>query len=194
MIESVLIVAQSDNAVEFLKEILQAASIRNITAKHNCADARQALIDRDFDLVIINAPLTDETGERLAKQIAARGASQVILVVKLEHFDAVAAASENDGVLCVPKPINRTNFWAVLSLAKSSHSRLLQMENENAKLKRKIEDIRIIDRAKCAMIEHKGITEQEAHRYIEKQSMDKRISKRDVAIEVLEELGLDANA
>ena len=186
MIESVLIVSHSDTAAAFFDATLAASLIRNITVKKTCVEARLALIDRDFDLVIINSPLNDETGEQLAKQIATRGVSQVILVVKLEQFEAIAFACENDGVLCVSKPINRQNFWAVLSLAKSAFRRIAKAENENLKLKRSLEDIKIIDRAKCALIEHSHFTEEQAHRYIQKEAMEQKQSKRDIAVAILE--------
>ena len=59
------------------------------------------------------------------------------------------------------------------------------MRAENSKLKQKIEDIRIIDRAKCILISYLGMSEQEAHRYIEKKAMDMRITKRAVAEGIL---------
>ena len=193
LIESVLIVSHSDNAINFFNVTLAASLIRNITVKQTCAEARLALIDRDFDLVIINSPLKDETGEQLAKQIAVRGISQVILVVNLEQFEAIAFACENDGVLCVPKPINRQNFWAVLSLAKSAFSRFAQAHTENQKLKRSLEDIKIIDRAKCALIEHKGYTENRAHKFIAQEAMAKRVGKREIADQILHQLRIDTD-
>jgi response regulator NasT len=56
---------------------------------------------------------------------------------------------------------------------------------ENAQLKQKIEDIRVIDRAKCILISSMKMSEQESHRYIEKQAMDMRSSRRIVAEGIL---------
>ena len=52
-------------------------------------------------------------------------------------------------------------------------------------LEQKIEDIRIIDRAKCILISHLSMSEPEAHRYIEKQAMDMRLTRRKVAEQIL---------
>ena len=57
--------------------------------------------------------------------------------------------------------------------------------DENSKLTQKIEDVRIIDRAKCLLISYLKVNEQEAHRYIEKQAMDMRITRREVAEGIL---------
>lgn len=179
--ESALIISSTDTSVAFFTQLLNAASVKQITAFQSCAEARRILLECDFDLVIINAPLRDETGETFARNIASRGLSQVILVVKNEHFDAVSAICENDGVLVVAKPINKSIFWSVLTLAKSAQTRLKRMQAENENLKQKIEDIRIVDKAKWILISHMNMNEQEAHRYLEKQAMDTRVTKRIVA-------------
>jgi response regulator NasT len=108
-----------------------------------------------------------------------------MLIVKNEHFDAVSAACENDGVLTIAKPINRAVFWSALKLAGSAQSRIKRIQDENSRLKQQIDDIRIIDRAKCLLISHMNMNEQEAHRYIEKQAMDMRSRKRTVAEKIL---------
>lgn len=59
------------------------------------------------------------------------------------------------------------------------------MRRENSQLKQKIEDIRIVDRAKCILISYLNMSEQEAHRYIEKQAMDLRTTRRAVAESLL---------
>ena len=183
--ESALIVSNSEKGTEFFSELLSAASFYQIVSLKSCGEARRILWERAFDLVLINAPLKDETGESLSRQIAAKGVSQVILVVRTEHFDAVSAICEDDGVLTIAKPVNKAVFWSVLKLARSAQNRLVRIQAENAQLKQKIEDIRIVDRAKCILISYMNMNEKEAHRYIEKQAMDMRSTKRAVAEGIL---------
>ena len=183
--ESALIVTSSEKGVAYFTELLHAASISQIVARPSCGEARRLLLERDFDLVITNAPLRDESGESLSRTIASRGISQVILVVASEYFDAVSAICEDDGVLTISKPINRAVFWSALRLARAAQNRLSRVQSENSKLKQKIEDIRIVDRAKCILISYLNMSEQEAHRYIEKQAMDMRMPKRVIAEGIL---------
>jgi response regulator NasT len=183
--DSALVVSSSDKSIAFFTEMLNSASIDQIVTLRSCGEARRLLLERDFDLVVINAPLPDESGESLSCHIASKGISQVVLVVKSEHFEEVSAHTEEYGVLTVSKPVNRALFWSALKLAKSACSRLKRMQSENSRLKQKIEDIRIIDRAKCLLISYLSMSEQEAHRYIEKQSMDMRLTKRLVAEGIL---------
>ena len=181
-----MIVSYADKGTAFFKDLLKQASIDQIAAARSCGDARRFLLESDFDLVIINAPLHDESGEDLARYIASKGISQVMLVVKSEYFEEVSAVCENDGVLMISKPINKAYFWAALMLAKSMDNRIKHIQAEKTSLLQKIEDIRIVDRAKCLLISHMNMSEQEAHRYIEKQAMNMRATKRAVAERILE--------
>jgi len=180
-----LIVSTSEKSVAFFTGMLNAAGCGAITVSKTGAEARRLFHDRDFDIAVIYVPLPDETGESLSRFIVSKESAQAILVVKSEHFDEMSAATENEGVLVVARPVDRTVFWSALKLAKSAQNRLKKANAENSKLKRKIEDIRIVDRAKCLLISYLNMNEQEAHRFIEKQAMDMRSSKRAVAEGIL---------
>jgi len=183
--EAVLVVSCTEKSAALFSDALAAASIKYITVIASAGEARRVLLDKDFDIVIIDAPLPDESGETLARHIAAKGLSQVIFAVSSEHFNAMCSVCQGDGVLTIPKPFDKNFFWSVLSLARSVSIKLKRMHDENAKLKQRIEDIRIIDRAKCVLISNLSLTEQEAHRFIEKQAMDLRSTKRAIAEEIL---------
>lgn len=183
--ESALIISGTEESVDFFGEMLQEVSCPQIVTSTTGREARRQILEQDFDLVIIYAPLPDETGESLSRQIAAGGMSQVILVVKSRYYDAIAAVTEDYGVLTISRPFNRNVFWTALKMAGAAQNRLKVMHEENNRLMQKIEDIRMIDRAKCILISYLNMSEQSAHRYIEKQAMDRRISKRAVAEGIL---------
>jgi len=180
-----LIVSGTEKSAASFIEMLNEISVNNITVLKFGGEARRIFREKDFDLAIINAPLPDESGEDLSRHIAAKNLSQVILAVKSESFGAASAACEGDGVLTIQKPVSKESFLSALSLAKSARNRIKRIEAENAQLKQTIEDIRIIDRAKCLLISYLSLSEQEAHRFIEKQAMDLRSSKRAIAEGIL---------
>ncbi|MCL2209291.1 MAG: ANTAR domain-containing protein [Treponema sp.] len=182
---NVLLISCTEKSIALFSDVLKDASIKRITVIASAGEARRTLLENDFDIVIIDAPLADESGEVLARYVAVKGSSQVILAVNSEHFNAVSAVCQEEGILTVSKPVDKNFFWSVLSLAKAVSSKLKRIQEENAKLKQKIEDIRIIDRAKCVLISYLNLTEKEAHRFIEKQAMDLRSAKRVIAEEIL---------
>lgn len=183
--DSALIVSYSENSTAFLCKVLAEASVTDIATITNAGEARRLMIEKDFDLYIVNAPLPDEFGESLARSIAMKGIGEVILIVKAELFDEVSDRVEESGVITIAKPISKALLWNAIKMASVTHKRIRAIQNENKKLIRKIEDIRIVDRAKCILISHLSLTEPEAHRYIEKQAMDMRLTRRKVAEEIL---------
>jgi len=183
--ENALIVSCTDKSASFFSDVLNAASIRQVSVLYSAGEARRSLLEQDFDLVVVDAPLADESGETFSRHIASKGLSQVILAVRSELFQAVSAVCEGDGVLTISKPVNKEVFWTALSLAKSTQNRLRHIQADDNKIKQKIEDIRIINRAKWMLISCLNLSEQEAHRFIEKQAMDLRSTKRSIAEEIL---------
>jgi two-component system, response regulator PdtaR len=183
--ESALIISCAEKETAFYTELLNAASIHHIISIRSVESAQKLILQEDFDLVIVNAPLSDESGENFSRCIASKGISQVILLVKNECFDSVSAACEDIGVFVISKPVDKALFLSALSLVKSAKNRINRILSENSQLKQKIDDIRIIDRAKCMLISIMKMNEQEAHKYIEKQAMDIRSTRRIVAEGIL---------
>jgi len=183
--ENALIVSSSEKDINLFTGFLKAASVPQVASSQSCDSARRLILKQDFDLIIVDSPLEDESGESFSRDAAAKGVSQVILLVKNESFDSVSAACEEDGVLIITKPVDKSILWSALSLAKSVQNRVKRIQAENAQLKQKIEDLRVIDRAKWILISSMKMSEQEAHRYIEKQAMDMRSSRRTVAEGIL---------
>lgn len=99
--------------------------------------------------------------------------------------DDISAKIENFGVLIVSKPIIRQVFMQSLKLAIASKKRILILKSENISLQQKIEEIRIVTRAKCVLIQYLNMTETQAHRYIEKQAMDMRTTRQEIAQNIL---------
>jgi len=183
--ENALLVSSSEKDAALFTGFLKAASINQVSVLLSCDSARRLIQKQDFDIVIVDSPLRDESGEAFSRHVASKGTSQVILLVKSESFDSISAVCEEDGVLVISKPVDKAFFWSAFSLAKSVQNRVKRIQAENERLKQKIEDIRIIDRAKCLLISYMKMSEQEAHRYIEKQSMDMRSTRRIIAEGIL---------
>ncbi len=181
----VLIVASSEKILSFLSDVLDSKEFAPFLYVQNANEARRLLINNDFDLVIINAPLQDESGEDLALFVSERLNCGVMLLVKAEVFDAVCSKVEDFGVFTLAKPLSKQYFYHALKLVVAASNRMEIFRQENKRLNIKLEQMRVISRAKCALIEYLNMNEFQAHRYIEKQAMDMRITKLQVAEEIL---------
>ena len=151
----------------------------------NGSEARRILIENSYDIIIINTPLADEFGHDLALYASTNTVSGLILIVKSEIYEEICDRVEDYGILVLSKPLSRQTFYSAVKLVSATQKRLLILEKENMKLQKKIEEIRLVDRAKCVLIQYLNMTEAEAHRYIEKQAMDMRKTKKTIAENIL---------
>lgn len=183
--ERILIISSSQKIRDFLIELLCAYAQYEISAVTCGSEARRLYRETEFDLVLINAPLSDEFGHELAIDCTDESAAGVMILVKAELADEVSAKVEDDGVFVVPKPVGRQMFFQSLRLLTATRRRLLGLKDENIRLQQKVEEIRLVDRAKCALIQYLNMTEAQAHRHIEKQAMDLRVSRAKIAQSIL---------
>lgn len=184
--ESVLIVSNNRRNITFFTTLLRTANYKHIHIVDTGAKARQKLFVQKFDLILIDAPLMDESGQSLSMQINHAGIGLVILCTPPELFERMAINTEQVGVVTLSHPLNESMFWSMLKFADAITNRLHDLESENRRLSRKIEDIKVINQAKNILIHTLNINEQEAHRYIEKQAMNERKTRREIAEDILQ--------
>ena len=184
--DSVLIASSSDKQcaalVRLVKETYPACSV---SVAQTGLETRRAATDRSFDCVLLNCPLRDETGVDLAEFISHSTDACCVLITKEENADVLAEKCEDHGTMVIAKPLDRAGFCRALRFVAAARRRMLGVQSENLKLHKKLEEIRTVNRAKLALMQYLGFTEPQAHRYIEKQAMDLRISKNDVARKVI---------
>lgn len=183
--DSVLIVSNTSATMLIISSLLQSQAFNRIVTTQDGAEARRYLLDGDFDLVIIDTPLLNEFGDDVALHAASQNASGVVLVVEQERLDDVSSRVEDEGVFVLPKPISPELFYQAVKLLSASRLQIMQVEAENQRLQKKLEETRLVGKAKCLLIERLHMTEEEAHRSIEKQAMDSRQNRAAVAETIL---------
>lgn len=181
----VLIVSDVGKECDRLYGLVDAAARYEVKTATCGEGALQTALSEDCDVVVLNTPLASEPGFELAEQIVAETGAFVILLVGREEYDAVSLAYEEKGIAVLEKPLSASALLQALRLMTALHSRLNHLRSENNTLKSKIDEIRLVDRAKCVLIQYLGMTEPMAHRHIEKQAMDMRVSKRRIAEDIL---------
>lgn len=149
------------------------------------SETRRAVSENDYDAVIINCPLSDEFGSGLAEYVVEKSSAACLMIVRSETADEIAAGMEEYGVMVISKPVSRTLFHSSLRLINAARARMLGIRSENIKLHRKLEEMRIINRAKFALMQYLRFSEAQAHKYLEKQAMNMRCTKLEVAESVI---------
>ena len=105
--------------------------------------------------------------------------------MKAEQYPDINARVSPFGILTLSKPTAPQLFSQSLLLLCGTRERLRRMEQKTASLEEKMEEIRLVNRAKWLLIEQLKMTENEAHRYIEKQAMDRCVTRRVIAENIL---------
>lgn len=182
---SILLVSASEKFNASFLSLLSEGQYSPIRMAGNAGEARRAAAEASFDLAVINTPLPDETGILLAEDLCGESSMGILLLVRAEHYPEVSVRASSFGILTLPKPTSAPLLRQSLMLLCGTRERLRRMERKTASMEEKMEEIRLVNRAKWLLIEQLKMTEQEAHRYIEKQAMDRCVTKKSVAESIL---------
>ena len=182
---SVLLVSSSPKFNESMLALLPESRFYPVAAVSDVSSARRRLLESKYDIVIINAPLPDDFGTRLALNICDNSGTAVLLFVKAEHYPDITGRVSPFGVLVLPKPASSQTVSQSLQLLCGTRERLRRMEQKTASIEEKMGEIRIINRAKLLLMEQLKMTEKEAHRFIEKQAMDRCVTRITIAQSIL---------
>ncbi len=181
-----LIVSAGTTSNEYIASHLAELGYTRPLIVPSGAEARRRMLESDFELVIVNAPLPDEFGHEVCITATEQTDAGVVFLVKAASADQIAPTLSEHGVLLVSKPFSNAMFMQVIHIAAASNHRLHRLREDNRALQAKIAQIRLVSRAKCCLIEHERITEAEAHHRIEKQAMDTRRSRTEIAQDILD--------
>ena len=186
---SVMIVSTTDKALGFFQKILPKDQFYPLTWVHSAGEAQRELINRSVDIVVINAPLTDEMGTELAIELAHSNSCGVMMMVKNDVYEQVSYKVEEYGVLTLPRPCTAQQAFQTMKLLLATQQRLRALEQKTASLEEKMKEIRLVNRAKGLLMDNLKFTEQEAHRYIEKAAMDNCKKKSEIAQNIINTYG-----
>ena len=184
----VLVAGGNEKLCELLSEILPRNEYEFLVPAKTAGEVRRLTMDRSVDLVILNAPLKDEFGVQLAQDLAENNLG-VLLLTGSDVSEQVSYRVEQFGVITLAKPTTKQSLYITLRALTALRSKLLQMEQKNKALQQKVADIHTVNHAKWLLIQHDHMTENDAHRFIEKQSMDMRLSRREVAESIIRTYG-----
>lgn len=183
----VLAVSGSSKSLESMITLIKEAGIDAFPSPSG-AQARQRVLDEEWDEVIINYPLSDESGFELALMIQEETSAECIVLVKSDDPGTIAEFNRN-GIITVEKPIVRPIFHQSIHLAYSIKKRMERSAEKTRRLERKVEDLKAESKAKCILSLKHGFSEDEGHKFLERMAMDRRITLRQAAEYIIREEG-----
>jgi response regulator NasT len=139
------------------------------------------------DLMVMDIKMPDLDGLSAAEKIAELKIP-VVLLTAFSQQELVTRAAEVGAMAFLVKPFSPQDLLPAIEIALSRHAQLIALETEILDLGERLETRKLVERAKAVLSEKMKLTEPEAFRWIQKASMDRRLSMADVSRTVLEQL------
>ncbi len=182
---SVLVISAKENFNASLQSLLPESKYAPVQMVSSVSLAKRVLLERSFDFVCINTPLPDDFGTRFAIEISGNKGTVILLLVRNEVYEEVCDKVTEYGILTLPKPASKQMVAHTLNFMAGIRERLRKLENKSLSMEEKMKEIRLVNRAKWVLIDELKMSEADAHRYIEKQAMDRCVSRREIAEEII---------
>ena len=179
-----IIISSSSEDASTIETILKNENYKNIIHAKSGGEARRLISSEiNYELIIINTPLSDEFGLDLALMVSESTSSEIIMLCELDIADEIISKIADSNIHVTPKQSNKNKL--IYSIRSTNSNRPI-IDKENSELLSKIDEIRLINNAKCTLIQYLKFTEPQAHRYIEKQAMNNRQRRQDIAKKILD--------
>lgn len=161
----------------------------NVIAEASDGEQAVALVtEHKPDLLVMDIKMPNMDGITAAEKLASTK-TPIVLLTAFSQKELVDRASEAGAMAYVVKPFTPNDLLPAIEIALSRHAQITALEAEISDLNERFETRKLVDRAKGLLNEKMNLTEPEAFRWIQKASMDRRLTMQEVAMTVIEQLG-----
>jgi response regulator NasT len=184
-----VVVAEDESLIRMdVVETLREHGFDVVAEVGDGALALAAVIEHKPDLVVMDIKMPNMDGLTAAEQMAGHKVA-IVLLTAFSQKELVDRANQAGAMAYVVKPFTPNDLMPAVEIALSRHSQLLALEHEISDLNERFETRKLVDRAKGLLNEKMNLSEPEAFRWIQKASMDRRLTMQEVAQTVIEQLG-----
>lgn len=158
----------------------------DITAVTTASEVRTLDPDQ-FSVFFVSLPLADESGIKLLDELAGKAEVPICAVVRSDIPEHAYNRLLKDNAYILKRPVSRSNLLLAAELLSSFYGKSAGMRARISELERKNDEIRLMSRAKLVLIETRGMSENDAHRYILRTAMNSQSSIDEVCREIISE-------
>ena len=178
----IIIFTQTNDTADKLCHAAGESGFKNIISSDGTNS--DLLHDNNPSLVIINAPLKTEFGLELAVNALGYGCG-VIIAAPQKICGEVAANIVSRNIFVLPKPFNHATLLQAIRFVMLTKANNDVLKNEKEQLETKLRDTKLIDRAKCVLMQYLRISEKDAHRQLQKRAMDMHTTPAEIAKDII---------
>lgn len=189
-----VVVAEDESLIRI--DIVETLKDNGFTVVGEAADGEAAVaLAREHrpDLVVMDVKMPLMDGITAAEILTKERIAPVVLLTAFSQRELVERASEAGALAYVVKPFTPNDLIPAIEIALSRSQQISALEDEVADIAERLETRKVLDRAKGILNDTMGLTEPEAFRWIQKASMDRRLTMREVAQTVIDQLAEKAD-
>ncbi|NLI04977.1 MAG: response regulator [Actinomycetaceae bacterium] len=170
-------------------EILSEAGYQVVAQGANGEEAIELAAEYEPDLIVMDVKMPGMDGLSAAERILNEHKCAIVMLTAFSQKEIVDRARDAGAMAFVVKPFSPHDLLPAIEIALSRYKEIVSLEAEVSSLAEQFETRKRVDRAKGLLQDKMGLTEPEAFRWIQKTSMDRRLTMREVADAVIEQVG-----
>ncbi len=189
-----LAAAANDAGVIAIEKILRAAVSRDelqISQAYTVSQVREKIspyaASDIVDILVAKLPLGDESGMEQILDMAGKNRNlQTILMVRRDAYEQISYRCRNSQIYVLALPVPVQIMSETLRFMLAINRTMADRNEELMHLRKKLSEIGYITKAKCLLIQHRGMSEEEAHHYLERKAMNRCVGKKEIALEIID--------
>ncbi|HZE65111.1 MAG TPA: response regulator [Sporichthyaceae bacterium] len=188
-----VVIAEDEALIRMdLREMLEEEGYVVVAEVGDGQAAVQAVEEHKPDLVILDVKMPILDGITAAEQIVAKRGAAVVMLTAFSQRELVARARDAGAMAYLVKPFSKNDLMPAIEMALSRHTEIVALEHEVSGLGERLEIRKLVDRAKGILQSKYGMPEPDAFRWIQKASMDRRMTMKEVALVIIDDASPDS--
>ena len=185
-----VLVAEDETLIRLdIVETLTDAGYEVVAEAGDGEAAYQAALENHPDLCVMDVKMPKMDGITAAEKIMKEISCAVVMLTAFSQKELVERARDAGAMAYVVKPFTPAELLPAIEIARSRHAEIQSLEGEVADLQDRFETRKVVDRAKGLLMENMEMSEPDAFRWIQTTSMNRRLTMREVAAAVVEQIG-----
>ena len=184
-----VVVAEDESLIRMdIVEILNDNGFEVVGEAGDGETAVQLATELKPDLVVMDVKMPQLDGISAAERLSKNHIAPVVLLTAFSQKELVERATEAGALAYVVKPFTPNDLLPAIEIALARYQQIIALEAEVSDMVQRFETRKLVDRAKGLLNEKMGLSEPDAFRWIQKASMDRRLTMHDVAQAIIEQL------
>lgn len=177
-----VVIAEDEALIRLdLKEMLEEEGFRVVGEAGDGEEALALVEAHRPDLVVLDVKMPRLDGISVAERIATARLAPVVMLTAFSQRDLVHRARDAGAMAYVVKPFGKADLLPAIELALSRYDELTTLEREVLDLRDRLATRKLLERAKGLLQARHGLDEAAAYRWVQRTSMDRRMTMREVA-------------